>query len=923
MADEPQPEEDVSDSVAFKVLDELLAAGEIDEGKAEAARKQYMELHRAFLKTMSSDQSLLRKAKQLDATLREEKAKLESSAGRSTEDSSTVELLREDAEQAEAEAALCRDREQMLQLEVNELQRTRNDYRRQLEEAENEYKAQLEPQIRALKEEIGGLEEEANKEKARADKVREEVEGLRSKAEACGEEIDKLHNAKASEEANLQKVSAMPEKFRKQSDVVLNALKGLRVQESRLLDKIREHEIQNNMLSQKLKELNDEHSRTAGTLEKAKLAMEQKERAVGEIHKELEREGLEADMHNAEAAKLDIELRGLITEQKHEHDSLTRRIKDKEVALRKLRKADLQHKQTQATVPPLINTKEQAQHDKSSLEAEHKRNEKVIVELQKDVDIYINNLLKEEALGRDKIQLFQQSHAEKTELEVEVAELKKEENARTRTIIDLESQRVRLSRQAAMKVNKWRETAEYVRVKDLIIVDLKKKRKETLHRLRDEQLLYDLVKNQRNKFVNNIQTSSQSIAEMKEKLKILNNEIEILRNESSSKDKMLAKTRNDCSTVKVERDNIRSMLNKSALVFREKQDMVDEQFSEVDKLSAIINSAEKDMLQLKSQYETQVELRNWTGITLIDRNDELCILYEKANIQEEVLKQGEIELNRREDEIRMLKLELKEVERSMNVTRKLLPRIPALDADITSLKSQLLETREQAERLSDALESPNNKDRWRRLEGKIPDKEELSAKVDQLEERLNDKKEQLLEKELVLEEVSSLSDRLRQQAAEGRADTLELAKRVNDYQSRIRAITRKMMATVSELSMYQASAMKLQSEKSELGQRVDTAKERLEHGEAPTDDAEREWYRLERERQLAAEAAEASRARKQEEAERPANVTRTTAEPRPNAYIPEDQPIPRPYGGFPPYKPQEAGATMRHIRNPVPREIVI
>ena len=31
----------------------------------------------------------------------------------------------------------------------------------------------------------------------------------------------------------------------------------------------------------------------------------------------------------------------------------------------------------------------------------------------------------------------------------------------------------------------------------------------------------------------------------------------------------------------------------------------------------------------------------------------------------------------------------------------------------------------------------------------------------------------------------------------GRADTLELAKRVNDYQSRIRGTTRSMMATVS------------------------------------------------------------------------------------------------------------------------------
>ena len=49
-----------------------------------------------------------------------------------------------------------------------------------------------------------------------------------------------------------------------------------------------------------------------------------------------------------------------------------------------------------------------------------------------------------------------------------------------------------------------------------------------------------------------------------------------------------------------------------------------------------------------------------------------------------------------------------------------------------------------------------------------------------------------------------------------RADTLELAKRVNEYQGRMRAVTRKVMAIVSELSMYQATSLKLGAEKDDL-----------------------------------------------------------------------------------------------------------
>ena len=47
-----------------------------------------------------------------------------------------------------------------------------------------------------------------------------------------------------------------------------------------------------------------------------------------------------------------------------------------------------------------------------------------------------------------------------------------------------------------------------------------------------------------------------------------------------------------------------------------------------------------------------------------------------------------------------------------------------------------------------------------------------------LEERLNNKKEELLEKELILDEVTNLAEKLRKQALEGRQASLELSERV-------------------------------------------------------------------------------------------------------------------------------------------------
>ena len=52
----------------------------------------------------------------------------------------------------------------------------------------------------------------------------------------------------------------------------------------------------------------------------------------------------------------------------------------------------------------------------------------------------------------------------------------------------------------------------------------------------------------------------------------------------------------------------------------------------------------------------------------------------------------------------------------------------------------------------------------------------------------------------------------------------------------------------------------------------------------------------------------------------------TTAEPRPNAYVPDNDnelPIPRPYGSHAPFKPSDAGSSMRHTRKPIPKPIEI
>ncbi len=68
-------------------------------------------------------------------------------------------------------------------------------------------------------------------------------------------------------------------------------------------------------------------------------------------------------------------------------------------------------------------------------------------------------------------------------------------------------------------------------------------------------------------------------------------------------------------------------------------------------------------------------------------------------------------LHRRQDDIRLLKLEVAEAHRRVLVTGKLRGIIPGLDLDMASLQKQLLETRRSADQLALQLESPDNKTR--------------------------------------------------------------------------------------------------------------------------------------------------------------------------------------------------------------------
>ena len=106
--------------------------------------------------------------------------------------------------------------------------------------------------------------------------------------------------------------------------------------------------------------------------------------------------------------------------------------------------------------------------------------------------------------------------------------------------------------------------------------------------------------------------------------------------------------------------------------------------------------------------------------------------------------------------------------------------------------------------------------------------------------------------------------------------------------------------------MYQATAMKLQQQKHSAKIALEESKLRVMRNEPPTKDAINELHRR-------------VQRRHRDVHDISTNQVRTTAEPRPNAYIPDvahGLGVPMPYSSLAPFHPSAVGASMRHYRLP-------
>uniref|UniRef100_A0A3Q3E5G4 Coiled-coil domain containing 146 n=1 Tax=Labrus bergylta TaxID=56723 RepID=A0A3Q3E5G4_9LABR len=343
--------------------------------------------------------------------------------------------------------------------------------------------------------------------------------------------------------------------------------------------------------------------------------------------------------------------------------------------------------------------------------------------------------------------------------------------------------------------------------------------------------------------------------------------------------------------------------------FRKKQ-----QYGMIQELLKESNCLREELHNLRCLTQIKAEERGQKhrerGIQLLEHEEVLFSYYEKVNIQEAAVTKGNMALESLEKDMRDLQLAINEEKRRTELKKKEVPLKKKLEEDITMLQIEVGELT----RKDKTIERLNGTVEYKALKGKDPSPVELVKKIEQLEVNLAERERQVLEKELLVDQLTRLSKPLSEQAESCQQDKLSLAKKLNELRAHIIDTNHRMMAATAELSMKQAVTLALQQEIKEK----ELCQQQLEQGLPPCPEMEEEWKRMLREKKR--------RQRNKEERERLAeevewtqlpNGEYTTAEIRPNAYIPENDTLrcrnpmgPRPLQTLP------TRANMRHIRKP-------
>jgi chromosome segregation ATPase len=473
-----------------------------------------------------------------------------------------------------------------------------------------------------------------------------------------------------------------------------------------------------------------------------------------------------------------------------------------------------------------------------------------------------------------------------------------------------------MSRKSCAAQKDLREIQEELTIKELLIFDSNKKNQGFEKELERFKRLYESVKNERNGYVSMLQAASQSKAEVQEQFKSLQREIEILNNNLTDRNKKAINVKNAILFVKRLRDKRRHKLNKLEERKKKLEDAYLSLTSELMKMTNMVRTMDEEVALICRRNEISCVQRNALGQELVKINEEYCIIYNKFNIKTIHFKNSGKKVEFLSKNLRFLESQVVFMTNKNVITKQRCLEMPEVAEKVLVVKRELEAERGREAALLAELENPEKICNLQPVKPEELDEATMDLKISFFEDQINAKKDVVLQKRIVLDQLEKVLGDMTTHVEGTRHDDLQMSSQANTLKHKFTGVFRKVMVLVSELSIFQANVIMLEMEKKNTEATLKQVQENVEAGQPPLEDSELRFLKLVRNERVEQE----SRYKRRMETEFVKNiepfVKKTTAQKRVDSYI-NAIGLPQPYGVIKPFMPVAVQGNLRFYRNPV------
>lgn len=802
-----------------EVLGELMG-----DKSLEKFRVEYEKLHRALKKSHESEKRLMQKCRELNAEIVANASKVQTALKLSQEDQTTIASLKKEIEKAWKMVDAAHDKEQRARETIQSLKLEIANLSKLVEQGAGLTMGQ-DHSVNELLKIKDELTKERDEKLSEITKMREELSSAttkQQKAEQDREEAE-MKIAELKEDIQVrsneaQREARKKEKIEKELKQAKNDLETRTAELKTKSGNLQRAQEDITKLEQQLKEqriLNEKAMKDTDLLN-ARLT---------KVQQDFDQQLLNCDQLATENTQKAAELKAKEDEINGLKQDTVRLTKMREAIQRKLRTIEDQKMEVEQQKETLKGQIAGLEKELESSKKQAEADKKAIDDLVRERDILNKNLLKAAGATQKQLGLVRLHEQTKKNLEQEIQNYKDEAQKQRKIIYQLEKERDRYINEASELTQKVLQHMEDVKVREMQIFDYKKKIAEAETKLKQQQNLYEAVRSDRNLYSKNLIESQDEITEMKRKLKIMNHQIDQLKEEIMAKEAALVKEHLEHQRVEKEKDALKAELQRMKQQAAESKAYIEQQEVEERKLLKIISEADAERLRQKKELDQVISERDILGTQLVRRNDELALLYEKIKIQQSTLNKGEIQYRQRLEDIRLLKLEIKKLRREKNILTKSVANVEDLRREVYHTQRELLRERTRCKALEEELENPMNIHRWRKLEGSDPSTYEMIQKIQTLQRRLIQKTEEVVEKELLIQEKEKLYMELKQILA--RQPGPEVAEQLSIYQQTLKEKTKQMKGMSSELNMYEAQVKEYKYEIERLAKELQEVKKKF------------------------------------------------------------------------------------------------